>query len=177
MKLINIFLLAFLLFPNTDPENWSEKLKQKIDTVVLSTYQTDAYSLIPITVGNDVESNLKSKMNGHLYKVQKTEQDVGYIYVNQAPSMKNVFDYIVLFTPDLKIKNTKVLIYREQHGRQIGSKRWLSQFFGMGTQDRPTLGEEVDGISGATISCTSMTKAVDKLLASMQALEQNGTLN
>ena len=78
--------------------------------------------------------------------------------------MKNVFDYIIVFDNDLNILNTKVLIYREKHGRQIGTKRWLNQFLGKKVGDKVSLGKGIDGISGATISTTSMTKAVDNVL-------------
>ena len=88
--------------------------------------------------------------------------------------MKNVFDYAVVLSPDLEIVNTKVLIYREQHGRQIGAKRWLQQFFNMDTTNRPVLGKDIDGITGATISATSMTKAVHNLLVDIDYLKSQG---
>ena len=87
--------------------------------------------------------------------------------------MKNVFDYAILLSEDLEIVNTKVLIYREKHGRQIGMKRWLKQFFGMTSKDRPTLGDNVDGISGATISATSMTNSVREVLSTIEYLKSH----
>ena len=82
----------------------------------------------------DIETNgmiLPKDIKNHFYEVFSGKVRMGYIYVDQAPSMKNVFDYIVLFSPELEIVKVKVLIYREKHGRQIGTKRWLIQFNGM----------------------------------------------
>jgi Na+-transporting NADH:ubiquinone oxidoreductase subunit NqrC len=54
------------------------------------------------------------------------------------------------------------LIYRENYGGEIGSKRWLKQFIGM-TEPK----NYVDGISGATISVNSMKYSINKLIKSL----------
>jgi len=64
------------------------------------------------------------------------------------------------------------LIYREEHGKQIGSQRWLKQFIGLSSTDNPSYGENIDAISGATISASSMTMAVGNVLKSIQILKQ-----
>jgi major membrane immunogen (membrane-anchored lipoprotein) len=46
----------------------------------------------------------------------------------------------------------------------------------MGISDRPRINQEVDGISGATISATSMTQAVNKLLQSLSIVKENGAI-
>ena len=96
--------------------------------------------------------------------------------ISSPISPENVFDYIVVFNTDLILEKAKVLIYREQHGRQIGTVRWLSQFKGMDVADRPELGKEVDGISGATISAKSMTNAVHDLLVALEDVKSKGFL-
>src|SRR5690606_3948131 len=110
------------------------------------------------------------------FDVFSGQKKVGYAYINQAASMKNVFDYIVMFDLNFTVKKAKVLIYREQHGAQIGTVRWLSQFEGMTLQDKPQLGTTVDGISGATISTTSMTEAVASILEDLSTLKSKGII-
>ena len=153
---------------------WSEKLSLKVDNCIKATYPDTKYQLDEQEITPAQEENTKLEMEHKLYKIKNNTKTIGYIYVDQAPSMKNVFDYAVVFTPELVIKNTKVLIYREQHGRQIGAKRWLQQFFDMNTSDRPILGKEVDGITGATISATSMTRAIHDLLKDIDYLKGQG---
>ncbi len=157
-------------------KDWSSKLKTKINKTVVSTYNVDDYQINPVSINDVSEQVTKSTLTDHLYRIDSNAASVGYIYVSQAPSMKNVFDYIVLFDVNLKVLNTKVLIYREKHGKQIGTKRWLSQFFNLTTADRPTLGDNIDGISGATISATSMTTAVGDLLESLDYMKTQGQL-
>ncbi len=147
----------------------SPQLKAKVDKVLFSVYQEEGLEINALTSTIEgLEGNFFTIINGDLLK--------GYIYVAQAPSMKNVFDYMVVFSPQLEIEKAKVLIYREQHGRQIGTVRWLSQFKGLSTEDRPELGKEIDGISGATISSKSMTKAVHDLLLALSNAKEKGLI-
>lgn len=155
--------------------NWSEALEGKINKALYAIYETNDFQFTQQNqlAGNSIEGvNLES----NLYKVFVADELKGYIYVSKAPSMKNVFDYLVLFNKNLSIEKAKVLIYREQHGRQIGTARWLSQFKGLETEDRPVLSENIDGISGATISATSMTKAINNLLKALDIVKIQGLL-
>ena len=90
--------------------------------------------------------------------------------------MKNVFDYALVFDSDLRTIKAKVLIYREKHGRQIGTPRWLNQFNDLGLDDKPELGVNIDGISGATISVKSMTDSVREVLETVRYLRENELL-
>lgn len=151
---------------------WSSVLKDKVDKALFSVYDTELIRCDAVTLDKSIKANLSNK----LYKVYASNEFKGFVYVAQAPSMKNVFDYLVIFNKDLEIEKAKVLIYREQHGRQIGSARWLSQFNGMNPDNRPTLGKDIDGISGATISSKSMTKAINELLTSLALVKEKGLL-
>jgi Na+-translocating ferredoxin:NAD+ oxidoreductase RnfG subunit len=74
----------------------------------------------------------------------------------------------VIFDHNLKIAITKVLIYREEYGGEIGSKRWLRQFTGKSGEDSL---DDIAAISGATISVRSMTNAVNDILKTMKILQ------
>ena len=105
---------------------------------------------------------LKTKVevpNGTLYEVTgKTDK----VYIGYSPSKFDNFDYMVLLDCDNKVKLVKVLVYRENYGGEIGSKRWLRQFIGM-TEPK----NYVDAISGATISVNSMKYSINKLIKSL----------
>jgi len=74
------------------------------------------------------------------------------------------------------VTKSKVLIYREEYGGEIGSKRWLKQFIGKTKDDSVQHGIDIIAISGATISTQSMTKAMNELLESIKILHQKETL-
>ena len=153
------------------------RLQQKIDSAVKGTYEIEAYTLEPITVSDAVNQQTKAELSGeHLYRVVSNNKALGFIYVGEAPSMKKKFDYILLFNPDLSIKKSKVLIYRENYGLQIGSQRWLKQFIGLDINDTLKYGENIDAIAGATISASSLTKATDQVLQSLKLLKEQSIL-
>lgn len=168
-------LLASTLSSVGQTSNWSEALEAKIKKALLSVYETDQFTFAQTKelVENEASS---ADLKSNLFEVHFEEGLKAYIYVSQAPSMKNVFDYLVIFNKDLSIEKAKILIYREQHGRQIGTARWLSQFKGLSTNDNPVLGKNIDGISGATISATSMTKAINNLLKSIASAKEQGLI-
>jgi benzoyl-CoA reductase/2-hydroxyglutaryl-CoA dehydratase subunit BcrC/BadD/HgdB len=63
---------------------------------------------------------------------------------------------MVVYDPLLHIQKVQVLIYREDYGYEIKSRRWLQQF----TKRKV---DSVQAISGATISVNSLKNAVDRL--------------
>lgn len=172
-----VILLAAILLSSFTEEQFSPRLQKKIDSAVLTTYDIDSYTLEQITVTNKINKNTKAELTGdNLFKVLQGDEFVGYIYVGETPSMKKVFDYIILFSPDLTIKKSKVLIYREEYGLQIGSQRWLKQFIGLTVSDSAIYEENIDGIAGATISASSMTRATDNVLKSLKILQEKELL-
>ncbi|WP_350287866.1 FMN-binding protein [uncultured Croceitalea sp.] len=155
----------------------SPRLQQKLNAAVQTTFEVENFDLLVMPVSGTVNTKTPVELGSeNLFEVKKNDSLIGYIYLGRAPSMKNVFDYVVLFNPDLSIKKSKVLIYREDYGRQIGSQRWLKQFIGKKSGDHLTYGEDVDAISGATISAKSMTKATNEVLESFAILHAEKVL-
>jgi Na+-translocating ferredoxin:NAD+ oxidoreductase RnfG subunit len=96
--------------------------------------------------------------------------------VSKAPSKTDNFDYLVLLDPELIVLKTKVLVYREDYGGEIGSKRWLKQFIGKTQDDNLRYGDNIVAISGATISVKSFTEAINNLLQSLKMLHSKHIL-
>ena len=66
-----------------------------------------------------------------------------------------------------------MLIYREEYGGEIGSKRWLKQFIGASSKSEELVyNTDIIPIAGATISVRTMTKAMNDLLKSISILQQ-----
>jgi len=156
----------------------SPRLRIRLERALHIAYQTYDLSSDEIKV-SDKKTIQKIPANldkDHIYKIRTKEKLLGYAYLGQAPSKERDFDYLLLFNKDLKITMAKVLIYREQRGNAIGNQRWLKQFEGMSPASSAKFKENIDGISGATISARSMTAAVDRALTTMGVLEKAGLL-
>ncbi len=99
------------------------------------------------------------------------------MYIDEAKSKFDAFDYMVIFNPDLTIMTSKVLMYREDYGSEITSKRWLRQFNNKSNGQHMKLGDDIQVISGATISCRAITIGIHQLSTNIQELKSQGFLN
>ena len=175
LRPIRIFALmfSFLFFGFGLPKNMEKKVTKEVER----TFEVADISFKSIRVDTQLNIRLPSKITeNNLNGIYKNDALLGYVFVDQAHSKTAQFDYLVIFNAKLEVINSKVLIYREEYGGEIGSKRWLKQFVGKTGKDRVDHESNIDGISGATISVRSMTKAMDNLLQTIGILQKNKIL-
>ena len=101
--------------------------------------------------------------NSNYYKISRKDSLIAYYCIEQAPSKHDHFEFLVIYSSDIKIQHVSILVYREDYGYEIKSKRWLKQF---STRDTP----KVQAISGATISVNSLKKHVERLTEKMESI-------
>ncbi|MCF4102478.1 FMN-binding protein [Gillisia sp. M10.2A] len=174
MKLKGIFIIvltSFFLMAFAFPKN----LEKRIDKEVKSTFEVSGYTFSEVKVDKATMLKLPAKISkDNFSKISAKGKVLGYVYVDKAPSKTAQFDYLVIFDNNLKIAKTKVLIYREEYGGEIGSKRWLKQFIGKSSKDNLN---DIAAISGATISVRSMITAVNDILDTVGLLQQKNYFN
>ena len=171
-------MLAALFSAATVYPQQSSRLQEKIDRAIKGTFEIDSFRTKAISIPPKLQEKTIAKFdNNQFFQIIASEQSLGYAYVGSAASMKKKFEYILMFKPDLSIKKSKVLIYRENYGRQIGSQRWLIKFVGFTPSDELTYGENIDAISGTTISASSMTNATADVLKSIRVLIRNEVIS
>ncbi len=166
--IITLFLSSFGL-----PTNIEKKVLREVEKV----FEVTDFEMQPVEVSPGLNKQLPTKISTeNLYKVVEGSNLLGYGFVDKAPSKTAQFDYLVLFDKDLKVIHSKVLVYREEYGGEIGSSRWLKQFLGKTGKDRVSPETNVDAIAGATISVRSMTRSMDNLLQTVGILQENNAL-
>ena len=151
-----------------------EKIEKKAAKEIVKFYEIKNFSKEFISISEEMNSKTFSEFgNENLFKITSNEILLGYGYIGNAPSKTADFDYLILFDSEFIITKSKVLIYREEYGGEIGSKRWLKQFIGESINSSELIyGDTVVPISGATISVRSMTKAINDLLKSIDVLHK-----
>lgn len=167
---ITVFLTLIVVLGSFGlPQKISKKVKKEIALV----FGIEEFSTNMMTISSEVNLLLPTKINeDNLFEIRQNEKLIGYFYVGKAPSKTDQFDYMVTFDAELNVRKAKVLIYREDYGNEIGSKRWLKQFIGKSSDDNLKYGQNVDAISGATISANSMTFAMNNLLQTITILKE-----
>ena len=152
-------------------------IQKKVDKEIKSVFGIEAFNFTSVEIPLDVSKTLPSKFGSdNLFKIEAEKKLLGYAYVSEAPSKTAQFDYLVLLDKELIVLKTKVLIYREEYGGEIGSTRWLKQFTGKKGGDEVRYGDNIVAISGATISVRSMTGAMNNLLTSLKVLHSKQIL-
>jgi len=171
---IGIFLFSSMVFFGFGlPKNVTKKIVKEVN----KAFEISAFEMDAITISDEINGKTPLKFSkDNFYRLLSGDQLLGYAFVDQAPSKTAKFDYLVIFDVHLKVKHSKVLIYREEYGGEIGSKRWLKQFLGKTGGDRVNHETNIDGIAGATISVRSMTNAMDDLFQSIAILQANEIL-
>jgi len=167
--LIAILSISLILMSFRLPSNLNKKVAKEIKMAFI----IDDFLLEEVLIPESVNTQLKIKIHKLcLFKITTNANLVGFAYLDKAPSKTDEFDYLVLFDTDLIIKKAKILVYREDYGGEIGSKRWLKQFIGKSSEDRLVYEKDIVAISGATISANSMTIAINRLLQSVDKLHE-----
>lgn len=169
-----LFVVTFLgLLSFSVPKN----LQKKVEKEIRKTFNIDEFTLNKVIVPETVNNKLKGKISEeNLLKITVDGKVLGFAFINKAPSKTDEFDYLVLLDKELIVIKTKILIYREDYGGEIGSKRWLRQFIGKTSKDTLKYEKDIIAISGATISASSMTIAVNTFLQNLEILHQNKVL-
>ncbi len=84
--------------------------------------------------------------------------------------------YAVGIGRDGAIRSLEILSYRESHGQEVRLPAWRRQFVGKTATSPLRVGEDVAGISGATLSCTHVTQGVRRIAAVVDVLRAAGAL-
>ncbi|MGS2727093.1 FMN-binding protein [Psychroserpens sp. BH13MA-6] len=168
LLIVSVCLLTFGL---------PEKIQKKVFKEIENTYDVEEFEFQSFPIDQTLTKSLPSNFKeDHFFEIKSAGKKIGYAYVAKAPSKTAQFDYLILLDPNLVVKKAKVLIYREEYGGEIGSKRWLKQFIGKTPNDELIYQKDIVAIAGATISVRSMTSAVNDLLASLEILKSKNIL-
>lgn len=152
----------------------TNRIEALISKQIKENFAVDSYSKEALIAENEITTTFPIQLNGNnFFRVKSNENLLGYYYHGQAFGKADYFDFIVVLDSDLVVTKVKVLIYREDHGGEIASKRWLKQFNGTPMNKKLEYEKDIVGISGATISVRAMTNEVNKVLETFDIMAKN----
>lgn len=94
----------------------------------------------------------------------------GYMIVDSELGQHEPIDFATFLDARGVVTHVEVLAYREPYGDGVRSDRFRNQFRGRSADSGFRLGQDVDVISGASISSRSMTFGVQRAAALVSAL-------
>jgi Na+-translocating ferredoxin:NAD+ oxidoreductase RnfG subunit len=115
---------------------------------------------------NKIENECSQKFfrDEVIYWEIETADELSYIAIIDNVYGKTLpITFLVIFNLDGSIYKSTIIKYREEHGGDVSSKRWLAQFDGKTESSSFEVGEDIQAISGATISINSVSRGIKKL--------------
>ena len=173
IKSVALIISLLILFSS----GLSKSIQKKVNKEIKDAFSTVNFEISPLLFTEEVQKELPAPFGAlNLFEIRSETDKIGYAYIGKSFGKTDDFDFLILFDPDFIIVRTKVLIYREDYGGEIGSKRWLKQFNGKGQNDELKLHKNIVAISGATISVKVMTASINRVLASIKLLHEKELL-
>jgi Na+-translocating ferredoxin:NAD+ oxidoreductase RnfG subunit len=99
------------------------------------------------------------------FEARKDARRIGFVVVDEVVGKFELIGFAVGLTPAFAVKQVEILAYRESHGHEIRQAAWRAQFDGKGPSAPLKVGEDIQNISGATLSCTHVTDGVHLIVA------------
>lgn len=85
---------------------------------------------------------------------------LGYAVIGDVIGKHQPITYMIAFAPDHAVRAIEILVYRESYGYEVRRESFRRQFYGKGPEAPIRLNAEIRNITGATISCRSIIRAV-----------------
>jgi Na+-translocating ferredoxin:NAD+ oxidoreductase RnfG subunit len=90
---------------------------------------------------------------------------VGWFVLDEVYGKHEFITYAVALDLSGAVRSVEILDYRERHGSQIRNAKWRAQFTGARHGAALKLDEDIQNISGATLSCKHVSEGVRRVLA------------
>lgn len=102
------------------------------------------------------------------FTAHKGADTLGYAVVIEEIGKHRPITSIVGVTPEGKVQDVAVMVYREAYGGEVGSRRFLDQYPGRTSSD--PLATKIKNVAGATLSVAALNRTVTKGLAATDVL-------
>ncbi|WP_111708605.1 FMN-binding protein [Lutibacter citreus] len=174
MKKVIFIAVLLVVFSGFKSLNRVDKIIAK---EIKEVFEIENFNKEIVEIPIEVNSSLPVKISEtNFYKLTANQEYIGYYYFGQAYGKADFFDFIVILNKDLIVSKVKIITYREDHGGEVGSKRWLKQFIGTDYNQELKYQKDIAAISGATISAKSMTNQVNRFLKTISMLHNKELL-
>ncbi|MDC0036918.1 FMN-binding protein [bacterium] len=132
---------------------------------------------VKITISPSTKQRIEDKLGWEIdeddlivYKGYKNSKFTGFAIVLDELGKYYPITFLTYITPDYKVGDVVVMVYREKIGASIRKKRFLSQFYDKTSKDSLVIDRDIVGISGATISSWAISNGVKKALVLTEEL-------
>jgi Na+-translocating ferredoxin:NAD+ oxidoreductase RnfG subunit len=173
---INLLVIILLLFPFN---LFSQEIKERVDEVIKNEFSENViidyekYILLK-SIKEKAEIEAKQRFYGefvYILRIYDQEKLLAIALLDNVLGKELPITFLTIFDYSGKIILTDIIKYREPYGGAIQSDSWTSQFSGKDNKSGYRISEDIDGISGATISVKAVSAGVHKLSLLFQEIK------
>jgi Na+-translocating ferredoxin:NAD+ oxidoreductase RnfG subunit len=118
-------------------------------------------------IGKILGEEYQERRVTYYFGLNKEGRPIGTMVIGNEIGRSYPITFMVVINLDGTVRDVEVMVYREPHGWEIRFESFLSQFFGRNAGDPFN---DINTISGATLSVRSMTRGVKKAVAEYQVI-------
>ena len=115
-----------------------------------------------------IEAASGVKVRVHEVKAWRAKQGgkaSGWVVVDEVIGKHELITYALAIGSDGVVQGLEIMDYRESHGGAVRNPKWRSQFVGKKAGAALRLDDDIQNLSGATLSCRHITEGVRRILA------------
>ena len=171
-KKILYFFLFFFSISTLGFYGYPSKIKNRVEKTIKKIIPGDIFIThhnfkIPPKIKKSIEQKIKHQFLNDfvdLWTISENNLIEAYAWMDEEKGKSLRFTFLVVFDNKAKIIAVRILKYREEYGQEIKNRNWLKQFKNKNFTSFNISNNDIDSISGATISSQSLIKGVGKLL-------------
>jgi len=113
-----------------------------------------------------IQNNIKQKFfrpEVNLWIITNKDSLKYYGVLDNVKGKSMPITFLAIFNHSAAIYHSAIIKYREPYGGEIKNRNWLNQFIAYTDSSKYKIGDDISGITGATISVHSVTKGIRKL--------------
>ena len=100
-----------------------------------------------------------------LWRAYLDKQFLGWFIVDNVVGKHEFITWVLALNADGSVRQIEILDYRETYGGEVRSAKWRAQFVGKKYGAALKLDDDIQNISGATLSSRHITDGVKRLLS------------
>ena len=126
--------------------------------------------------GADARTDTLRLDSAAVLRISRADSLLGFAQVRNARGKDQPITYLVAVDPGGRLRDVDILVYREPYGGEVAYEPWRRQFRGKGPESPLSVGRDIQGISGATISVNAVTAGIRRAVADFAAWRGRGLL-
>ena len=175
-KILNIVIIFFLAL---GVYTYPQSIKEKTFDIIHSEFGKDvkiesSKFIIPPKIKNKIEHEAGQQFYSdavYIFRITDRDSVISTGILDNVYGKTMPITFVVLYNMKGEILSSNVVKYREPYGGGVELKSWNDQFKGKDSYSDFKVGENIDSISGATISVRSVTKGIHKLTLLFAAIK------